>query len=213
MIDIPESIEDSWYTGQVFVGLKDAAFEPSSPQRHACELQHILQSRGYASKAVLFLYTDGGPDHRLTYTSVQASLITLFKSLDLDILCVARTAPYQSWRNPVERVMSLLNMGLQSVGLMRRKMNDEDEAAISACNSLNELRQVASKHPRLKESCIDSIEPVKLLLYDIFGRIQLKGKNIEAYISAKDEEILKCEEALLAIDETIEEGENSERQA
>ena len=79
----------------------------------------------------------------------------------------------------MERVMSLLNMGLQSVGLMRRKMSDKDEAAISACNSLNELRQVASKHPRLKESCIDSIEPVK---HDIFGRIQLKGKNIEAYI-------------------------------
>ena len=170
VIDIPESIEDLWCTGQVFVGLKDAAFEPSSPQHHACELQHILQNRGYASKAVLFLYTDGGPDHWLTYTSVQASLIALFKSLDLDILCVAHTAPYQSWRNPVERVMSLLNMGLQSVGWMRRKMSDKDEAAISACNSLNELRQVASKHPRLKESCIDSIEPVKLLLHNILGR-------------------------------------------
>ena len=67
---------------------------------------------------ILFLYSDGGPDHRLTYVSVQASLIALFKNLDLDILCVARTAPYQSWR---ERIMSLLNMGLQSVGLMRRK--------------------------------------------------------------------------------------------
>ena len=57
------------------------------------------------------------------------------------------------------------------------------------------------------ESCIDSNEPVKLLLRDAFGRIQLKGKNIEAYISAKDEEILKCEETLLATDKTTEGGE------
>lgn len=45
LIDIPETIEDSWYTGQVLVGLKDAAFEPSSPEHRACELQNILQSR------------------------------------------------------------------------------------------------------------------------------------------------------------------------
>ena len=30
LVDIPERIECSWYSGQVFVGIKDAAFEPSS---------------------------------------------------------------------------------------------------------------------------------------------------------------------------------------
>ena len=39
LIDIPERIEDPWYRGQVFVGYKDAAFEPSSALRHAAELQ------------------------------------------------------------------------------------------------------------------------------------------------------------------------------
>ena len=103
--------------------------------------------------------------------------------------------------------MSLLNMGLQSVGFMRSEMSDEEEAPIFACNSLNQLRQVASKHPSIRESCLDSIEPVKVLLHNTLGRIQLKGKNTEAYLSAKDEEISKFEEVLLAIDETIEEGE------
>ena len=103
--------------------------------------------------------------------------------------------------------MSLLNMGMQSVGLMRSEMSDEDEAAISSCNSLNQLRQAASKCPGLKESCLDSIEPIKVLLHDTFGRIQLKGKNIEAYISAKDEEIKKFEQVLSGIDDMIEEGE------
>ena len=54
-------------------------------------------------------------------------------------------------------------MGLQSGGLMTSRMSDEDEAVISACNSLNELGVVASKHACLGESCIDSIEPVMLL--------------------------------------------------
>ena len=43
--------------------------------------------------------------------------------------------------------MSLLSMGLQPVGLMKSKMSNEDEAAISVCNSLNKLRQAVSKHP------------------------------------------------------------------
>jgi len=42
-IDIPDNIEDFWYTGQVKVGLKEEAFEPLSPQCHASELQNFLR--------------------------------------------------------------------------------------------------------------------------------------------------------------------------
>ena len=38
----------------------------------------------------------------LTYLSVKLSLIVLFLKLELDYLCAARTAPYHSYRNPVE---------------------------------------------------------------------------------------------------------------
>ena len=41
-VDIPDSFEGSWYTGQVHVGFKDAVFKPSSPCRHATELYNIL---------------------------------------------------------------------------------------------------------------------------------------------------------------------------
>ena len=58
--------------------------------------------------------TDGGSDHTLTFQSVQLSLISIFLALDLDFLCAARTAPLHSWRNPVERIMSILNLGLHS---------------------------------------------------------------------------------------------------
>ena len=124
ILQIPDVVEESWYRGQVLVGIKESAFEPSSPLRHSTELSNILISKHLDTEPILFLYTDGGPDHRLTYLSVQLSLIALFLKLDLDFLCVCRTAPFHSWRNPVERIMSLLNLGMQSVGLMRKEMDD-----------------------------------------------------------------------------------------
>lgn len=74
-VNIPENITDSFYTGDVYVGLKENAFQPSSPIRHMTELNNILT--GMSEKPILLLYTDGGPDHRLTYTTVQVSLIAL----------------------------------------------------------------------------------------------------------------------------------------
>ncbi len=62
---------------------------------------------------------------RLTFASVKCTLIALFRKLDLDYLCAARTAPYHSYRNPVERIMSIINLGLQSVGLARRQLDNE----------------------------------------------------------------------------------------
>ena len=96
------------------------SFQPSSPIRHVTELEGILVNSSTASPTLL-LYTDGGPDHRLTYVSVQISLICVFLSLDLNFLCAVCTPPYHSWKNPAERIMSILDLGLQSVGVMRQE--------------------------------------------------------------------------------------------
>ena len=88
VIKIPETIDDSWYDGEVHVGFKDAVFEPSSALCHAAEFCSILTTK-IGNKSILFVYTDGGPDHCLTFFSVQHSLVALF--LDLDLL-VERTA-------------------------------------------------------------------------------------------------------------------------
>ena len=58
-------------------------------------------------------------DHCLTYLSV-----ALFIKLDLDVLIAGRTAPSHSRDNPIERVMSILNIGLQSVGVTRAEVGD-----------------------------------------------------------------------------------------
>ena len=74
------------------------------------------------NRSVLFVYTDGGPDHRTTFVSVQLSLIALFLNLNPDLLIAARTAPHQSWRNPVKCIMSI---GFQSISIMISQIRDE----------------------------------------------------------------------------------------
>ena len=123
-ISIPEQFEGSWYSGSVFVGLKDSVLQGSSPIRHAAELHSVLLTK-LQNKSILCVYSDGGSDHRLTYISVQLSLIALFLNLDLDFLVACRTAPNHSWKNPVERIMSILNIGLQCVGIMRAKGSEQ----------------------------------------------------------------------------------------
>ena len=84
VISIPESPSDSFFTGQVYIGNKNKVTQPSSPLRHSTELAKILFCDGCAddsvsfNKSVLLLLSDGGPDHRPSYGSVQVSLLALF---------------------------------------------------------------------------------------------------------------------------------------
>ena len=114
-IDIPTSIEGSFYRGQVYVGIKENSFEPSSALRHMSELGSYEEN----DQPIFVLYTDGGSDHRLTFISVKLALIAYFLKHDKDILIAVRTPSYNSWKDPAERIMSILNLGLNSVGLIR----------------------------------------------------------------------------------------------
>ena len=100
----------SWYTGHLHTGLKDGALEASTPICHMTKLIPIVESETN-SKPILFLCSDGGPDHRLTYIS-QLTPSSLFLLLDLDNLCAARTATIHSWHYLVER---MVNLGLHCV--------------------------------------------------------------------------------------------------
>ncbi len=142
----------------------------------------------------------------MTYLSVQLSLISLFLKLDLDFLCAARTAPCHSWRNPAERVMSIVNLGLQCVGLMRGKMSDEHEAAISHCNTLSQLRQAAKNKPELVPAILDSIDSTKILLSDILRRLELQGEKFLIYSAASEDSMKELWSELEAVDPTLEYG-------
>ena len=177
LVDIPVTMTGSWYRGQVHIGIKDAIFEPSSPLRHATELYHYLLPN-MVGRHALFIYFDGGPDHRLTYVSVQLSLIALFLNLDLDLLVAARTAPSHSWANPVERVMSTINLDLQCVGVMRKKMEDEDEKVFERSKNLKELRANCIDN---KDAVAQTLQPVKDLIASILQRLELKEKKFTIF--------------------------------
>ncbi len=200
-IEVPEDITDSWYSGQVYVGMKDGALEPSSPSRHMTELLSTIQIEA-STKPVLFLYTDGGPDHRLTYISVQLTLISLFLTLDLDYLCAARTAPFHSWRNPVERMMSIVNLGLQCVGLAREEMPKEFEDIACKAKSLKDLRNSAEE-TGFRDAAVQSMDPVKLKLTQVMQRLTLKEKKFKVFYSATAEQIETFCTAVLALDNSL----------
>lgn len=205
LVDIPEELAGSWYTGEVHVLFKDGTFKPSSPARHSSELAQILAERA-VDHPVLFLYSDGGPDHRLTYASVKLALISLFRKLDLDYICAAQTAPYHLFRNPAERVMLILNLGLQSVGLARRQLSDELEKSVENCNNLGQLRELAQKNPAVKEAVLDAISPAKITLTSISQRLELKSRKFVVDVAASDQEIDNLWSQLKEINEEFELG-------
>ncbi len=93
LCDIPQTLDESFYQGQVFVGLKDVILEASSPLRHCTKspLRHCTKlckilSQESVSSPILLLYTDGGPDHNLTFLSVQLAIIALYIHFDLEMI-------------------------------------------------------------------------------------------------------------------------------
>ena len=67
-VTVPEDIiSRSFYNGQVTVSQKDSVFEGANPFRDTMEMEHILRQNEL--KPILIVYSDGGPDHRLTYHS------------------------------------------------------------------------------------------------------------------------------------------------
>lgn len=210
--DIPENIGESFYSGKVAVCLKETTFAPSSPLRHATELLQLLRSSGINSirKPVLLLYTDGGPDHRVTYMSVKMALICLFRKLQLDYLVAARTAPMQSYRNPVERMMSLLNLGLQSVGLMRQAMVGDLEQIYSKCSNLSDVRSAAEWHPELKEELQQSVRPAIALMEDVFSRLKLHDEHVTTMPQASADEMEELWQMMESIDSTVQRSDTTQ---
>ena len=96
--------------------------------------------------------------------------------------------------------MSLLNIGLQCVGLMRAKMSEEFESAIQNCNNLQQLRKAAENR---KEELSSSLKPTTDLLHDVFTRLELKGEPFEPYEAATMEEIEEFWSVLLLLNATL----------
>ena len=154
-IDVPDNASDSFFRGATFVTNKDKV---SSALRHSAEMNSLicLNDGVVASKPILAIVSDGGPDHRVTFGSVQVASLSLFCSLDLDIIVCVRMYPYQSWTNVAERIMSSFNLALQNVSLARSKMSERAEAVLSNKNTLDNVREAIKLDSELGDAVKDS---------------------------------------------------------
>ena len=82
--------------------------------------------------------------------------------------------------------MSILNLGLQCVGLARTEMGKVFEQEVRKCNSLADLRQhIASYEDELK----DLLSPVIAHLHSLFCRFKLHDKSVQSHFSTNDDEL------------------------
>lgn len=184
--EIPDSAEESFVRGKVHVTVNDSVFQSLNPFMHATTLGlKILES--HQDVNILLLYTDGGTDHRNTLASVQCSAICLFKELNVDMLVLARCAPGHSWRNPAERIMSLLNIGLQNCSFEREKCGDNVENTLKKCGSMKEIREKDSSE--VKQAYAESVEPVQASIRNRFSRLKLKDEAVCVLDPVTDEDI------------------------
>lgn len=108
----------NFYHGQVVVDVHDAVFDPSSAQRHsALMVNQIKQQFSGNIKPIFTLFTDRGPDHNVTFTSVKLSLIAAALQVDLDALIALRVCPGYSFHNPCEQVCYCIPFSISFAGL------------------------------------------------------------------------------------------------
>lgn len=196
---------ESFYDGQIMVTLKEGAFEASSPLHHAAEMKADLKllSINTAIRPVLLLYSNGGPDHNITFGNVKVALIALFRSLQLDYLLAARACPGHSFRNPVERCMSILNRTLQSVALMRASTSAAVDKYLSSVSTTSDIRKLAEKEVEVQSAVKQSIDPVKTTLEEVLTRVELHNTPVKVSPSASDSQIAELWEEMLSVDPNL----------
>ncbi|KAL8607708.1 hypothetical protein ACOMHN_039382 [Nucella lapillus] len=183
------STEKSFVCGKVATTVNDSVLQPSSPFRHAAMLVKMFENDSLPIPNILLKYTDGGTDQRNTLEAVKCATICVFKELNLDMIIAARCAPGHSFRNPAERVMSILNIGLQNCATERKQTDEAAETLLKRCSSVSAIRSMAAKHPELQEKWRDSIEPVQSTIQNRFLRLKLKGEPMTAVDPVTDGEL------------------------
>lgn len=105
------------------------------------------------------------------------------------MLIALRTAPYHSWANPAERIMSIINLGLQGVAIMRDIMSTELENIFKKADTLEEIRAAADKNEDLKNGLRDCILNIQRLLHARTVRLVLHENPFCCYDPASDHDI------------------------
>ena len=149
--NVPCQLEGSWYSGKVKIIVQDSVFQKSTAYRNAAATVRLAQEDPSEWKPIHVKYSDGGTEHCTLLVKVQLSLIAIFKMLGLDMLIACRAAPGQSWQNPVERVMAILNIGLQNCALETRQQRTWKHFSCASAGHSGRTLQLAEVEGRAND--------------------------------------------------------------
>ena len=199
--------EQSMYRGVVEVTLKEGLSQPSTAMRHITELVNSLK-RKYGSDpkgwpAVLLLGTDGGPDHHFKNLTVKHALVSVFLQLDLDMLDARRCAAGQSYTQEVERIMSILNLAWQGLGIARNEMEDEFESSIKNLSTSKKIREEFVRDPRLRVAWMAAHRDVIAVMERFAKRMELKGVPFEVASPATEEQVQDSLDVCSVVDDGL----------
>ena len=106
--------------------------------------------------------------------------------------------------------MSIINIALQSVGIMRVRTKSF-ENQLKGCKNLTSIRQCSVQNPGLEDEVIDAMEPVKSLLYSLFMRLKLKDRNFSTFVAASKEEVGELFSKIHNIDDSITQDDTTQK--
>lgn len=154
---------------------------------------------------ILLLLTDGGPDRNVKRASVLVAMMSVFLRLDLDMLVATRTVPHLSYRNPVERVMSLLNIALQNCAFCRER-NDDLEELLKGCNTMKDIRKRAAEfHPTESGASIPemfkaSMKRCQQIIENRMRQLSWTDEPVSIYTASDSSEISALVDLFLSLD-------------
>ncbi|CAG8835860.1 16921_t:CDS:1, partial [Racocetra persica] len=68
--------------------------------------------------------------------------------------------------NPAERIMSILNLGLQNIALARNDLSLEQEEIFKQLDNMEAIRKAIENNKSLKIELTNSIMDIKNILYE-----------------------------------------------
>ena len=120
---------------------------------------------------------DGDPERKVDNLPVQISYIGFFLQQNFNKMLIARRATNLFYRNLVERIHSIGNLGLQSPGLMGKRMS-ENMKKIMCNDSLNDevrnLCKIKDKNSKLVTELKKNGDQPKNLMGEVYKELSLK---------------------------------------
>ena len=145
--------------------------------RSAVEISSLTTKYFNEIPTCLYVYSDGDPERKADNLPVQISCIGFFLQQNFNKMLIARIATNLFYRNLVERIHSIGNLGLQSPGLMGKRMS-ENMKKIMCNDSLNDevrnLCKIKDKNSKLVTELKKNGDQPKNLMGEVYKELSLK---------------------------------------